>query len=100
MRPGLRTRVGWLLALAGLGALLGVAVRALGGGDAGFLAMPAAMIAGWLVFADPRECEPRHERGGAAPPSYPASDKRASLVKRIAWIAVIVVAALAAHLAL
>ena len=30
----------------------------------------------------------------------PPSDKRASLVKRIAWIAVIVVAALAAHLAL
>ena len=63
MRAGLPTRVGWLLALAGLGALVGLAVRALGGGDAGFLAMPAAVIAGWLVFADPRECEPRHGRG-------------------------------------
>ena len=100
MRAGLPTRVGWLLALAGLGALVGLAVRALGGGDAGFLAMPAAVIAGWLVFADPRECEPRHGRGDAAPAPEAPSDRRTSLGKRIAWIAVIVVAALAAYLAL
>ena len=100
MRAGLPTRVGWLLALAGLGALGAVAVRALGGGDAGFLAIPAAVIVGWLVFADPRECEPEHGRGGAAPLAEAPSDRRTSLVKRIAWIAVIVVAALAAYLAL
>ena len=46
VRAALRTRVGWLLAGAALGALVGIAVRALDGGDAGFLAIPAAVIAG------------------------------------------------------
>jgi sugar lactone lactonase YvrE len=101
MRAGLGTRVGWLLAGAGLGALVGIAVRALGGGDAGFLAIPAAVIGGWLAFADPRECEPRRGRDDIPAPSvHHQSDRGASLGKRIAWIVVIVVAALAAYLAL
>ena len=69
LRAGLRTRVGWLLAGIGGGALVGIAVRAWGGGDAGFLAIPAAVIGGWLVFADPRECDPRQGREGNRAPS-------------------------------
>ena len=83
MRAGLRTRVGWLLALAGL-VLVGVAVRALGGGDAGFLAMPAAVIAGWLVGLPARMRSWGMGEPAPAPPSEAPSDRRTSLVKRIA----------------
>ena len=101
LRAALRTRVGWLLAGAALGALVGIAVRALDGGDAGFLAIPAAVIDSCLVFADPRECEPGRGRdGNPAPSVHHPSDKGASLGKRTARTAIIVVTALATYLAL
>jgi hypothetical protein len=101
VRARLRTRVGWLLGAAGVGALVGIAVRELGGGDAGFLAIPAAVIGGWLMFADPRECDPQQGRAGKPAPSvHHQSDRGASLGKRIARTATIVVTALATYLAL
>ena len=56
---GIAARIGWLLAGLAAGLLAGLAVRALGGGDIGFLAIPAAVIAGWLRFSDPTACTPR-----------------------------------------
>ena len=49
-------RLAWLIACLGAGVLVGLAVRALGGGDAGFLAIPALVLAGWLRLADPTDC--------------------------------------------
>lgn len=58
-------RIAWLAASVALGVLAGLALRALGAGDAGFLAIPALVIAGWLRFADPTRCAQRDGRAGS-----------------------------------
>ena len=65
MDPPPRARIAWLLACVALGVVAGLAVRAAGGGDAGFLAIPALVVAGWLRFADPTRCRPPDARPGA-----------------------------------
>lgn len=54
----LPARLACLLAcfLAGLG--IGYAGEALTGHPAWYLAIPAALAAGWLFLADPTKCEP------------------------------------------
>jgi hypothetical protein len=48
-----------LVALACGGVLVGVAGHRLTGHDAWFLAIPAALAAGWLLRADPTQCVER-----------------------------------------
>ncbi len=64
MHPLPRARIAWLLACVALGVVAGLAVRAAGGGDTGFLAIPALVVAGWLRFADPTRCTPPDTRPG------------------------------------
>ena len=58
-------RIAWLVASVALGVLAGLALRALGAGDAGFLAIPSLVIAGWLRFADPTRCAQRDAQAGS-----------------------------------
>jgi hypothetical protein len=51
-------RAAVLAALLALGATLGYAGSLLTGDDAWYLAIPAAVAAGWLALADPTRCEP------------------------------------------
>ena len=67
MHPPLRARIAWLVACVALGVLAGFGLRALGAGDAGFLAIPALLVAGWLRLADPTRCAPPDARGSADP---------------------------------
>lgn len=67
MHPLPRARIAWLLACVALGVVAGLAVRAAGCGDAGFLAIPVLVVAGWLRFADPTRCMPPDARPGADP---------------------------------
>ena len=62
-----RVRIVWLIACVLMGVLAGLALRALGAGDAGFLAIPVLVVAGWLRFADPTRCAPPDTRRGAGP---------------------------------
>ena len=57
-------RIAWLVASVALDVLAELALRALGAGDAGFLAVPALVVAGWLRFADPTRCAPPDARRG------------------------------------
>jgi len=52
-------RLVWLLVCAALGLGAGFAGLLLTGNQAWFLAMPAALVIGWFVFADPTKCQPR-----------------------------------------
>jgi len=55
-------RIAWLAACVGAGALVGLVGRHLSGDVAWFAAIPAAMAIGWLVVANPDECEPSRRR--------------------------------------
>jgi hypothetical protein len=59
-------RVAWLLGAMGAGLLVGLAVRALGGDDAGFLAIPGLVLAAWWRVADPSACQPQRNGGDDA----------------------------------
>lgn len=51
-------RLAWLLACVGAGVVVGFAGSTVTGNDYWYLAIPAAMAAGWLFFANPAACEP------------------------------------------
>ena len=51
-----------LLACLAAGVLIGALVQLLAGRAEGWLAIPLLLAAGWLVVADPTQCEPRHDR--------------------------------------
>lgn len=51
-------RLAWLLGCAALGAAVAFAGVFLSGNRWWYLAIPAVLAAGWLVFADPAQCEP------------------------------------------
>lgn len=56
-------RLAWLLACMGVGTLVGFVGSAVSGNTVWYLAVPAAVAAGWLFFADPTQCEPSVQRG-------------------------------------
>jgi hypothetical protein len=56
-RPGLVWRIVWLLLCLAAGALVGAVGQALTGDARWYLAIAAALVAGWLFFANPMECE-------------------------------------------
>jgi hypothetical protein len=47
-----------LLACIVVGLVIGAIGHALSGSSAWYLALPAAVVVGWLFVADPTECEP------------------------------------------
>jgi hypothetical protein len=53
----LRVRVLLLLACLSVGAVVGFVGEAITGSPTWYLAIPAAVALGWLVVADPAECE-------------------------------------------
>jgi hypothetical protein len=57
-------RLFWLLACVALGLGAGYAGFHLTGNQAWFLALPAALVAGWFVVADPTKCLPSDKRSG------------------------------------
>lgn len=61
----LRRRLALLLVLVGAGTAGGVIGNALSGSALWFLAIPAALLVGWLWVADPTQCVP-HDGGGGA----------------------------------
>ncbi len=65
---GIHKRLTWLLVCLGVGVLVGVAGSALTDNFYWYLAIPAAVAAGWLVVADPSACEPSPGRGSDALP--------------------------------
>lgn len=60
MPPSTGLRLMALLALVATGALMGGAWVWLTGSTHGFLAIPVAVAAGWLLLANPQACNPRH----------------------------------------
>ena len=56
--PAHAARAQALVALVLCGVVVGAAIQWLAGSAIGFLAVPAAVIAGWLAVADPTACEP------------------------------------------
>ncbi len=56
--PSVMRRLAWLLACVALGLGAGFAGLLLTGNQAWFLALPVALVAGWLVLADPTQCQP------------------------------------------
>lgn len=60
MPPTVGSRVKALLALVATGTLMGGAWVWLTGSSHGFLAIPVALAAGWLLLANPQTCSPRH----------------------------------------
>jgi len=65
---GMRKRLAWLLASVGAGVLVGAAGSALTGNSYCYLAIPAAVAAGWLFVANPSTCEPSAGRRNDALP--------------------------------
>lgn len=61
-------RLLWLLACVAVGAGIGAAGAALTGETAWYLAIPAVVALGWLVLANPAECEPGGGVRGPSPP--------------------------------
>lgn len=61
-RPGLGWRIVWLLLCLAAGGLVGAIGQALTGDTRWYLAIAAALVAGWLYFANPMECEPSARR--------------------------------------
>jgi hypothetical protein len=55
-RASFRRRLFWLLACAALGLAVGFIGHSLSSNPQWFLALPAALAAGWLFFANPDEC--------------------------------------------
>jgi hypothetical protein len=51
-------RLAWLVACVVVGAAVGVVGSALTGSAYWYVAIPAAIAAGWLFFANPTACEP------------------------------------------
>lgn len=67
--PGFGKRLGWLLACAALGAAVALAGVFFSGSQWWYLAIPAAVAAGWLVVGDPTQCDPpRGARRGTTDP--------------------------------
>jgi hypothetical protein len=60
--PAHAARAQALAALLLCGVGVGAATQWLSGSAIGFLAVPAAVIAGWLAVADPAACEPGSDR--------------------------------------
>ncbi|NJD24049.1 MAG: hypothetical protein FIB06_01440 [Betaproteobacteria bacterium] len=58
MTPGIAQRLLLLAACIGGGLGAGLAGYLLTGEQAWFLALPAAMAAGWMVVGDPTRCTP------------------------------------------
>jgi hypothetical protein len=65
-----RARVAALLAVLTAGTLFGAGAAGLTGSDAGYLALPAALITAWLFLADPTTCTPA-PLAGSTPESTP-----------------------------
>lgn len=63
MAPLLK-RIAWLAACVTAGVLVGAAGSALTDNDAWYLAVPAAVAAGWLFFANPARCDPGGRKTG------------------------------------
>lgn len=55
---GFGQRLAWLLACVALGAAIAFAGVFLSGSQWWYLAIPAVMALGWLLLADPTQCEP------------------------------------------
>jgi hypothetical protein len=51
-------RLVWLIVCLGAGGLIGAAGSALTGNNAWYLAIPVAVAAGWMFFANPVKCDP------------------------------------------
>ncbi|HEY0887375.1 MAG TPA: hypothetical protein VGE20_18920 [Ramlibacter sp.] len=56
--PGFGRRLTWLLACTALGAGVALAGIFFSGTQWWYLAIPAAVAAGWLFFGDPTQCDP------------------------------------------
>lgn len=56
-RASLGRRLFWLLACTALGLGIGLVGNHLTGDQRWFLALPLALAAGWLFFANPAECQ-------------------------------------------
>jgi len=65
---GTKRRLAWLLACLVVGGFAGATGSALTGNAYWYLAIPAAIAAGWLFVADPEQCERPARREGSAPP--------------------------------
>ena len=61
-RPGLGRRIVWLLLCVAPGGLVGAVGQSLTGDARWYLAIAAALVAAWLYFANPMECEPSARR--------------------------------------
>lgn len=55
-------RLAWLLACFFTGLAIALIGESLTGHQAWYLAIPALIAAGWLVVANPTECEPRQRQ--------------------------------------
>ena len=58
-----RHRLFWLLACTALGLGIGLLGMCFTSDPKWFLALPAALTAGWLFFADPSQCTSRRDCG-------------------------------------
>jgi hypothetical protein len=56
--PNYIKRLIWLLACILVGLVIGITGSSLSGNPVWYVAVPAAVGAGWLFFANPTECEP------------------------------------------
>ena len=64
----LRRRLFWFAACVALGIGVGSAGLRFTGDAAWFLAVPALLAVGWLVFADPTQCQPGRRPGPGKDP--------------------------------
>ena len=66
-------RLLWLLIFVALGLIAALIGVFFSGSQAWYLAIPAAVAVGWLLFANPTECEspaqPGRKKSGFGPPA-------------------------------
>ncbi len=71
--PSLVKRLVWLLACILIGLVIAIIGEALSGSTVWYLAVPAVMAVGWLVLANPTECEaPHRQRAESSNDNEPA----------------------------
>jgi hypothetical protein len=72
-RPDHLKRLAWLLACFFTGLAAALAGSELAGNDYWYLAIPAAIAAGWLFLANPAECVPAPRKRNGGTPGHDAA---------------------------